>query len=342
MRIEYGGAGYHVMARGDRREEIFLGDGDRELFLSTLGEACGRTGMRVVGYVLMPNHYHLLVVTPEGNLVAAMRWLQNAYTRRFNARHRLWGHVFGGRYKAVLVDGKVGAYVSAVLDYIHLNPVRAGLVRRGDGLERYGWSSLAAYGRPPRKRPEWLDVGGGLRAAGLADEAGGRREFLGRLERRVDWGRAGEAGLGGSLRPGVVLRRGWCFGAEAFRERMLKLAGGRIANRGKRRADGYRGGEVRDHGLGRAARLLEAGLEEFGLSLGQLAGLKKGDWRKGLVGWMIRAETVAGLDWIRERLAMGDRSYCCRVISAVGRRAASDRRLRAIAERIREKTKNHD
>ncbi|MCC6354671.1 MAG: transposase [Verrucomicrobiae bacterium] len=273
-RIEYEGACYHVMARGDRREEIFLCDGDRDLFLATLGEACGRSGMRVLGYVLMANHYHLLVSTPEGNLVAAIRWMRNAYTRRFNARHGLWGHVFGGRYKAVLVDAKVGAYFCAALDYIHLNSVRAGLVRRQDGLESYGWSSLRANGQAPRKRPEWLDVAGGLGAAGLADAAAGRREFLERLERRVDWGRAGDAGLDGPLGLGAALRRGWCFGAEAFRERMLKLVGGRIARRRARRADGYRGGEVRDHGLGRARRLVEAGLEAFGLTSDRLIGAR--------------------------------------------------------------------
>jgi len=99
---------------------------------------------------------------------------------------------------------------------------------------------------------------------------------------------------------------------------------------------------VRDHGLDRARQMLEAGLEELGLSEAELADLRKGDWRKGLIGWLIRSETVVGLDWIRQLLRMGDRSYCCRVVAQVGHRAASERRLKVLAARIREKTKNHD
>lgn len=98
LRIEMAGGMYHVMARGDRREPIFHGDEDRELFLRTLGEACGRCGWRVHAWVLMSNHYHLLLETPRPNLVAGMSWLQNTFTIRFNRRHRLSGHLFGGRY----------------------------------------------------------------------------------------------------------------------------------------------------------------------------------------------------------------------------------------------------
>ena len=95
-RIEYGGALYHVMCRGDRREAIFRGDPDREMFLKTLGESCERAGFVVHSYVLMSNHYHLLLETPAGNLVAGMRWFQSTYTARFNARERKGGHVFQG------------------------------------------------------------------------------------------------------------------------------------------------------------------------------------------------------------------------------------------------------
>ena len=98
VRIEYEGAVYHVMSRGDRGESIFWDDEDRRRFLSTLGEACERSGAGILSYVLMGNHYHLLMATPEGNLVATMKWLQGTYTARFNARHRLRGHLFQGRY----------------------------------------------------------------------------------------------------------------------------------------------------------------------------------------------------------------------------------------------------
>lgn len=127
IRIEYPGAFYHVMARGNRRENIFLDDDDRRFFLKTLAEACGMTGWRIHAWVLMGNHYHVLIETPEANLVTGMQWLQNTYTRRFNTRHGLWGRLFGDRYKAVLVEGE-GYYYETLLDYIHLNPVRAVLV----------------------------------------------------------------------------------------------------------------------------------------------------------------------------------------------------------------------
>ena len=100
------------------------------MFIETLGEACEKTGWLVDAWVLMSTHYHLVLRTPQANLVAGMRWLQNTYTRRFNVRNQLWGHVFGGRYKAVLVESREfgsGDYLSNLIDYVHLNPIRAGI-----------------------------------------------------------------------------------------------------------------------------------------------------------------------------------------------------------------------
>jgi len=138
IRIEYPGAFYHVMARGNRREAIFKDDDDRRFFLKTLSEACAMTGWRVHAWVLMGNHYHLLVETPEANLVDGMKWLQNTYTRRFNVRHGLWGRLFGDRYKSVLVEGE-GHYYETLVNYIHLNPARAHLVNpeKGGGILDY-------------------------------------------------------------------------------------------------------------------------------------------------------------------------------------------------------------
>jgi REP element-mobilizing transposase RayT len=89
------------MARGNRRERIFRQDTDRRFFYRALSEVCGRTGWKVHAWVLMSNHYHLMLETPEANLVAGMKWLQNTYTRRYNSRYPLWGRLFGDRYKAV-------------------------------------------------------------------------------------------------------------------------------------------------------------------------------------------------------------------------------------------------
>src|SRR5580765_2137597 len=125
LRIQYEGAIYHLLNRGDRREEIFRDDLDRKSFLQTLGAACQKTGWQVHAYCLMGNHFHLVIETPNGNLVAGMRWLLSAYTIRLNHRHKLFGHVFSGRYKALIVDGSGGGYLKTVCDYVHLNPVRA-------------------------------------------------------------------------------------------------------------------------------------------------------------------------------------------------------------------------
>jgi len=104
LRVEYPGATYHVMARGNQGRAIFADDRDRQRWVETLGEACEKTGWRLDAYVLMGNHYHLLLETPEGNLVAGMKWLQGTYTQRFNRRHQVSGHLFQGRYKAVPVE----------------------------------------------------------------------------------------------------------------------------------------------------------------------------------------------------------------------------------------------
>jgi putative transposase len=96
VRVEFEGAAYHVMCRGDRRENIFEDDLDRARFLQTLGEVCQRTGWKIHAYCLMSNHYHWLLETPRANLVAGMRWFQSCYTARYNRRHRKAGHLFQG------------------------------------------------------------------------------------------------------------------------------------------------------------------------------------------------------------------------------------------------------
>ena len=160
VRIQFEGAIYHVMCRGNRREDIFEDDTDRECFLQTFGETCRKTGWLVHAYVLMGNHYHVLVETPQPNLVKGMTWFQSTYTARFNARHRRSGHLFGGRYKAVLVDSEAGGeYFRTLMDYLHLNPVRASLIRVRSPTSRNGFEAVVsapAAARPPatlRRRP---------------------------------------------------------------------------------------------------------------------------------------------------------------------------------------------
>lgn len=139
LRIEFPGALYHVTSRGNARAAIFADDIDRELFLETLGQVVERFNWRCHAYCLMDDHYHLMIETPDGNLAAGMRQLNGVYTQRFNRRHRRVGHVFQGRFKAILVDRD--SYLLELCRYIVLNPVRARMVRRVDG---YRWSSYRA------------------------------------------------------------------------------------------------------------------------------------------------------------------------------------------------------
>src|SRR5260221_10343944 len=135
LRVQYPGAIYHIMNRGDRREKIFKDDDDRHRFLKTMAEACEKTGWQVHAYCLMSNHFHLVVETPQPNLVAGMKWLLGTYTIRFNRRHQEFGHVFSGRYKSLIVDGSGSGYLKSVRDYVHLNPVPASVLKPKDGLD---------------------------------------------------------------------------------------------------------------------------------------------------------------------------------------------------------------
>lgn len=162
LRVEYADAVYHVTARGNERKTVFYGDADRWLFLEALTSAVERFGLRVPVYCLMPNHYHLVVRTPGGNLSRAMAWLQTTFTVRYNRRRKRSGHLFQGRFKAVLVEAD--EYARQLIAYIHLNPVRAGLKKgvllpreRQPILEGYRWSSHRVYSGRERRLPGWLD-----------------------------------------------------------------------------------------------------------------------------------------------------------------------------------------
>jgi REP element-mobilizing transposase RayT len=139
LRIEFPDALYHVTSRGDRREDIFEDDEDRRSFLKTLGQVVDQFNWLCYAWCLMGDHYHLLIQTPEGNLSKGMRQLNGVFTQACNRRHGRAGHLFQGRFKAILVDSD--AYLLELARYIVLNPVRAGMVARA---ERWPWSSYRA------------------------------------------------------------------------------------------------------------------------------------------------------------------------------------------------------
>lgn len=152
LRIEFAGALYHVMNRGGARQRTFLDKGDYEIFLNTVAEIHELWGVEVFAYCLMSNHYHVCLRTPQGNLSRVMRHLDGLYTQRYNRSHGRDGALFRGRYRAIVVDAE--EYLAAVVRYIHLNPVAAGLVKEP---QSYPWSSHKAYLRA-REAPRWLKV----------------------------------------------------------------------------------------------------------------------------------------------------------------------------------------
>jgi putative transposase len=206
-RIQYEGAYYHVLSRGNERRDIFLDDGDRQLFLRTVGETSDRFKVDVFAFVLMSNHYHLLLRTNLPNLSRAMQWLGLTYARRLNNRLGRCGHLFEGRFKAMVVESD--AYMVELSCYIHRNPLRAKVIKR---LIEYRWSScpVYAYGK---KGPEWLKTDLILSYFGGKD---GHKAYREKVQNY-----AGEEGrVWEDFRHGVIL------GSAGFVERIRSLRGG--------------------------------------------------------------------------------------------------------------------
>ena len=202
LRLAYPGAVYHVTARGNAGQPIYLDDADRQRFVNLLSREVAQQGWRCYAYCLMENHYHLLFETPEANLVAGMRRLNGAYAQAFNRRHGRVGHLLQGRYKAILVDRE--SHLLELCRYVVLNPVRAGLVGRPAD---WRWSSYQAT-VVGRSAPAWLDVAWVLDQFGSAPPAA-RRAYRRFVAEGV-----------GAASPWRELRGGIWLGAEGFRARI--------------------------------------------------------------------------------------------------------------------------
>ena len=294
LRVEYPGAIYHLMNRGDRREPIFRDDQDRERFLTTLGQTCAKTDWQVHAFCLMPNHFHLVVETPRANLVAGMKWFLGTYTARFNRRHKLFGHLFSGRYKSLIVEGSGEGYLKTVCDYVHLNPVRARLLAPRAALQTYRWSSYPLYLQRLARRPAWLRVDRLLGEWGVPlDSAAGRRRFAAEVEAR----RQGE--LDEEFKP---VRRGWCLGSKDFRKELLE----QIA---AQQSGWHYGEELVESAHERARGLIQAALGRKGWTVQELKTRRKGDAFKVRLAAQLRAQTTVTAAWIAQELHMGTRGH---------------------------------
>ena len=290
LRIQYEGAIYHLMNRGDRREEIVRDNVDRNRFLETLGASCLKTGWQVHAYCLMNNHFHLVVETPRANLVEGMKWLLGTYTMRFNRRHKLTGHLFAGRYKSLLIDERTSHYLRVVCDYVHLNPARAGLLGERDRLQKYRWSSYPSYLRFGRKPEPWLRVDRLLDEHGLSQNS--RRDRL-ELARRMETRRTA------SPSPiSAVIRRGWCFGAPDFIAHLLDHVPNSIAEHCSAR-------ERSQTDEQKAESIIANRLNLLGWSKPDLTARPKSEPSKVRLARDLRAQTTVSLKWIAHRLEMG-------------------------------------
>lgn len=286
------------MNRGDRRETLFQDDPDGRRFLETLetlGEACAQTAWQVHAYCLMANHFHLVLETPHANLVAGMKWFLGTCTSRFNRRHKLFGHLFSGRYKALVVEGGGNGYLHTVCDYVHLNPARANLLALEQALRDYPWSRYGEYLQGPGRRAAWLRVDRLWGEMGIPqDSAAGREQFATLMEER---GRQEEPGGWQSI------RRGWCVGGEEFRQELLEQMSEPM---GRQR---YGGTERQEIDEAKAERLLAEESQRRQWGRVELEGRRKGDQEKVKIAWRLRCETTMTLDWIAQRLAMGSAGY---------------------------------
>ncbi len=219
-----------------------------------------------------------------------MKWFLGTYTGRFNRRHKLFGHLFSGRYKSLIVDGSGSGYLRTVCEYVHLNPARAKLLRPEQALREHRWSSWPEYLRSPGKRSAWLRVDRVLGEMGIPkDSAAGRRE----LERMMEARRVAEADA--SYKP---IRRGWFFGEKALKKELLGQMSERLG------AEHY-GEERQESQVEKAERVVGEELRRRGWAEAALGGRAKGDREKIKIAARLRQETLVTVAWIAARLQMG-------------------------------------
>lgn len=211
LRIEFPGALYHVINRGNYRRDIFETPATATAFEATLAEACQLHRWKLHAYVVMRNHYHLALETPEANLVAGMHWLQSTFATRFNRFRSERGHLFQGRYQALLVEDWTS--LARVVNYLHINPVRAGIVPAVQ-VAAFRWSSLPRFMKA--SRPSWLLARDWLAQLGLKDERSGWSNYVKLLTELAADPRAQKSeGFD-------ELSQGWAIGTHAWRKAVAK------------------------------------------------------------------------------------------------------------------------
>ena len=294
LRVEYAGACYHVLNRGNYRRDLFTGKGAAEAFERTMFEAADRFGWRLHAFVIMSNHYHLALETPEPNLSEGMKWLQGTWVMRFNRFRGQVGRPFQGRYKALHVEP--GPALAQVAQYIHLNPRRAKLVRPGRLLD-HRWSSLWHF--VGKKRPGCLEAATILaEAGGLPDRAVGWRRYLEYLEVQAEEEQELRDKKFGRL------SRGWALGSAEFKaglRRDLSERGAQLDRLALAGADRTGQQEVRAEIW---EEKLQIAAKALGIELSKLPAPFSAPEKVWLAAVMKSATSVSN-GWLAERLRMG-------------------------------------
>ena len=277
---------YHVINRGNYRRDVFGTAGAAQAFEAVVTEGCERYRWRLHAYVVMRNHYHLAITTPEPNLVEGMHWLQSTFATRFNRFRSERGHLFQGRYQALLIEN--AAALARVVSYIHLNPVRAGMVAPAQAVN-FRWSSLRRFCRADR--PAWLAATDWLCALGLEDNATGWQRYRVMLE-----GLAAEPGNEDDERE---ICSGWAIGTNGWRRAVAKDHAHLCV------APGIAADELRELKEAKWQEVLEIALRAAGKSAAAIAEDGKGAGWKRRVAETLRREAATPYHWIARALNMG-------------------------------------
>lgn len=290
LRLEFPGACYHVINRGNYKADIFKTEGAKTAFEACLFEACAKSGWVLHAFVLMRNHYHVALETPAGNLVAGMQWLQATFANRFNKLRGERGHLFQGRYKALLVEE--GEPLAMVGHYIHLNAVRAGIVT-AERLADFRYSSFWYLFRP-KLRPGCLYLAAVLGEAGcLTDTPAGWKSYAEYLAWHAEEGPVGKS------KAYVSMSKGWALGSAGFKATLIKDHALAAVTRAWE-SQGAR--EIREE---QWRRELERCLQVLGKSKEDAqVGRKSAPWKVATAAWL-KQKTQASNPWICEQLHMG-------------------------------------
>ena len=293
-RLEFEGAIYHVINRGNYRKDLFTEAGAAGAFEKALFEACEKCGWIIHAYVLMSNHFHIVLETPHANLVSGMAWLQGTFANRFNRFRGERGHVFQGRYKSILVEE--GHALLGLVNYVHLNPVRAGVVCVAE-LRGYPFSSYPKFFEQHPRRE--LYRGRFLQELGFPDSVNGMENYARYLETVEERDAA---------KHDELTRRycsGWAVASEQYRQQIKAM----YADLPEK--ESWQGRETRELREGKWERELERLLREAGKSQEEIAREPKSAQWKVQIAREIKSRTTATNAWIAKSLQMGHPSRVC-------------------------------